>query len=110
MKTLLRKGSAWWHSEQVRRLLTLTVVAASIAVYAVIFYFGHRPAPPPAPDVPFFLRLHPERLLACGATLLGMLTAVRRFHANEPVLEPLSWIFFASIVHLASLAVQFHWI
>jgi hypothetical protein len=76
----------------------------------VIFYFGRRPRLSPAPDVPLLLQLYPERLLACGASLFGMVTAICRFQANEPGREPLPWVFFASVVHPASLAVQFHWI
>jgi hypothetical protein len=109
-KSFLGKLGAWFAREDVRRILTATVLVASIALYGVIFYIGRRPAPPPASAVPLFLRLHPERLLACAATVFAMFTVVRRLETDRPILEPLAWIFLASVIHLLSLAVEFHWI
>ena len=113
MESLIKtfqKVCAWWEREDVRTMLTVTVLAGSIATYGLIFYIGRRPEPMPPPGVPLFWRLHPERLLACGASLLGMFTVCQRLRHGQPLLEPLAWIFLATLVHLCSLAIQFHWI
>lgn len=108
MKQLLNSLRDRWKREDVRAVLTAAVLIASLASYAVIFSLGQRPEPLPAPGVPLFLRLHPERLLACAVTLFGMMTVERRLREEKPLLEPLSWIFLSSLVHLSSLAIEFH--
>lgn len=107
MKQILDHLRTWRKRDDVRTVLTATVLVASLVSYAVIFYLGQQPEPLPVPGVPLFLRLHPERLLACGITIFGMVTIERHLREEKPLLEPLAWIFFASLVHLSSLAIQF---
>lgn len=108
MKQTFEKAYAWSKRDDVRAVVTTTVLVATLAIYAVIFYVGRRPAPPTSPSIPLLLRLHPERLVACGESLFGMFVLRRRLRDQKPLLEPLSWIFLASLVHLSSLAIQFH--
>lgn len=96
--------------DDIRAVLTTAVLVAILAMYALIFYAGRRPAPPIFRGIPLFLRLHPERLAACGGSLFGMFVLRRRLRDQKPILELLSWIFLASLVHLSSLAIQFHWL
>ena len=108
MKQTFEKACAWLKRDDVRAVVTATVLVATLAIYAFIFYVGRRPAPPTPRGIPLFLRLHPERLVACGGSLFGMFVLRRRLRDEKPLLQPLSWIFLASLVHLSSLAIQFH--
>ncbi len=108
MKERFDKARAWSKRDDIRAVLTTAVLVATLAMYALIFYVGRRPVPPASRGIPLFLRLHPERLLACGGSLFGMFILRRRLRDQKPILEPLSWIFLASLVHLSSLAIQFH--
>jgi hypothetical protein len=110
LKSLLTKLRAWSTREDVRSTATATVTVAIVAAYGAIFYIGRQPVPPRAPGVPLLVHLHIERLLACGAGLFAMWTVIRRLQADQPLLEPLSWMLVSGLVHLSSLAIEFRWL
>ncbi len=100
---------SWCNRDEVRFYVTAAVFLAIAIVYALVVWFGHQPTPPD-PRLPLFLRLHPERLLAMVAGILGMFKAVEHAREQRPLLGPLSLLLFAGLVQLASVDVALHWL
>ncbi len=106
---MMKKLRAYCAREDIRVRLVLATLTCIVLIYGLIAIFG-RALPDPAPNAPFFLRFHPERILAMIAAVLGMLRLIEYFHNGRDLIKPLLWILFASAIHLASIGIQLGWI
>ena len=106
---MIQKIQSWCQRDEVQTRLTGGVLTGIAVVYGIIAWFG-RGATPSDAHLPIYVRFHPERLLAIGAAVLGIFRLIRRSQEDQPILGPLLWIFFASLVHLTSLAIQLRWV
>jgi hypothetical protein len=88
--------------------LVLATLTCTVLIYGLIAVFGHS-LPDRAPNAPFFLRFHPERILAMIAAVLGMFRLIEYFHSGRDLITPLLWILFAGAIHLASIGIQLSW-
>ena len=95
--------------EEIRIRLVLATLTCIVLIYGLIAVFG-RSLPDRASNAPFFLRFHPERILAMIAAALGMFRLIEYFHAGRDLIQPLLWILFASAIHLASIGIQLGWL
>jgi hypothetical protein len=104
-----KKHRALCAAEDVRLRFTIATLTCIAVVYALIAWFGHR-ASNQATPAPLLLRFHPERILAMIAALLGMSRLIENLRSSQALLPPLLWILFASLIQLASLAIQLGWV
>ena len=95
--------------EEIRARIILVTLSLIVLVYAAVAALGYH-LPGAQPSTPLFFRLHPERLLAMAAAVLGILRLIDHFQKGQDLIRPLLWILFASLVHLASIAVQIGWL
>ncbi len=95
--------------EEIRVRLVLVTLTSIVLIYGLIAFFGHT-LPAPIPGAPFFLRFHPERVLAMLAAALGLFRLQEHFQTGRDLLKPLLWILFASVIHLASIGIQLGWL
>lgn len=91
--------------EEIRGRLVLATLSAIVLIYITIELLSHKLTGHPSAG-PLFLRLHPERLLAMAAAVLGLLRLIDHLQTGKDLLKPLCWILFASLVHLGSIAIQ----
>jgi hypothetical protein len=102
---MMKKLRAYCAREEIRVHLVLATLTCIVLIYGLIAVFGHS-LPDRAPNAPFFLRFHPERILAMIAAVLGMFRLIEYFHSGHDLVKPLLWILFASAIHLASIGIQ----
>jgi hypothetical protein len=105
---LLMKVRDFCAREDIRARLMIGISSLIALVYALVTIFGHS-MPAENPNRPLILRLHPERLLAMAAAVLGSIRLADHFQKGKNPIPPLLWIFFASLIHLMSIAVQLGW-
>jgi len=105
---MLQKLREFCAREEIRSHLAIGLVSVIVLVYALVTIFGHS-LPAESPDTPWILRVHPERLLAIVAAVLGSLRLRNHFKKGESPVRALLWILFASLVHLTSIGVQRGW-
>ena len=106
---MINKLRAYCAREEIRVRLVLATLTSIVLIYVLIAIFG-RALPDRAPNAPFFLRFHPERILAMTAAVLGMFRLMEHFQTGRDLIKPLLWILFASAIHLASIAIQLGWL
>jgi hypothetical protein len=94
--------------EEIRARLILPILSLIVLVYTLVAVFG-RALPAESSDTPWILRLHPERLLAMLAAVLGSLRVFDHVQKQTSPVQPLLWILLASLVHLTSIGVQRGW-
>ena len=94
--------------EEIRSRLVIGIVSLIVLVYALIIIFGHS-LPAESPNMPWILRVHPERILAMVAAVLGSVRLADHFQKGENPVPPLLWIFCASLLHLTSVGLQHGW-
>ena len=105
---MMKKLRAYCAREEIRSRFVLATLTCIVLIYGLIAVFGHA-LPDHAPNASFFLRFHPERILAMIAGVLGMFRLIGYFRADRDLIEPLLWILFASAIHLASIGIQLGW-
>lgn len=102
---MIKKLRAFCAREEIRVRLVLATLSAIVLVYVAVEVLGRK-----FPDHPssgaLLLRLHPERILAMVAAVLGMFRLIEHFRTGQDLLKPLFWILFASLIHLASIGIQ----
>lgn len=106
---MLRKLRNFCAREEIRGCLILTILSLIVLAYTLVAVFGHA-LPATDPQTPELLRLHPERILAMIAAVLGLLRLMERFQKGQSPIAPLLWILFASLMHLASVGMQHGWL
>jgi hypothetical protein len=105
---LLQKLRDYCAREEIRARLMIGILSLIVLVYAMVTTFGHS-MPAENPNRPLILRLHPERLLAMVAAVIGSIRLGDHFQKRKNPIPPLLWIFFASLIHLMSIGVQLGW-
>ena len=105
---LLQKLRDFCAREEIRARLMIGILSLIVLVYAMVTIFGHS-IPAENPNRPLILRLHPERLLAMAAAVVGSIRLADHFQKRKNPIPPLLWIFFASLIHLMSIGVQLGW-
>jgi hypothetical protein len=105
---MLQKLRDYCAREDIRTRLMIGILALIVLVYAMITIFGCS-MPAENPNRPLILRVHPERLLAMVAAIIGSVRLADRFQKGENPIPPLLWIFCASLIHLMSIGVQLGW-
>ncbi len=106
---MMKKLGVYCAREEIRVRLVLATLSSIVLIYCLIAFFG-RSLPDPAPNAPFLLRFHPERILAMLAAVLGMFRLTEHFQTGRDLIKPLLWILFASAIHLASIGIQLGWL
>ncbi len=106
---MLRQLRAFCAREEIGVRLVLATLTCIVVIYGLIAFFG-RALPPGPANAPFFVRFHPERILAMIAAVLGMFRLIEYFQAGRNLIKPLLWILFASAIHLASIGIQLGWL
>jgi hypothetical protein len=106
---MMNKLRAFGARQEIRVRLVLATLTCIVLIYGLIAIFG-RSLPDHAPNAPFVLRLHPERILAMIAAVLGMFRLIEDFRTGRDLIKPLLWILFASVIHLASIGIQLRWL
>jgi hypothetical protein len=106
---MMKKLRAFCAREPIRVRLIITTLSWIVLNYGLIATFGHR-LPEADSNTPLFLRLHPERILAMLAAVLGMVRLKDHVQKGQDLIHPLLWILFASVIHLASIGVQLGWL
>lgn len=94
--------------EDIRARLMIGILSLIVLVYAMVTIFGHS-MPAENPNTPLILRVHPERLLAMAAAVLGSIRLADHLRKGENPIPPLLWTFCASLIHLMSIGVQLGW-
>jgi len=105
---MLQKLRDFCAREEIRARLALGLASVIVLVYVLVIVFG-RSLPVESPAKPWILRLHPERLLAMLAAVLGSVRLLDDFQKGGNPVPPLLWIFFASLLHLSSIGEQRGW-
>jgi hypothetical protein len=94
--------------EDIRARLMIGILSLIVLVYAMVISFGHS-MPAENPNTPLILRVHPERLLAMVAAVIGSVRLADHLQKGENPIPPLLWIFCASLIHLISIGAQLGW-
>lgn len=105
---MLQKLRDYCAREEIRARLMIGILSLIALVYAMVTIFGHS-MPAENSNTPLILRVHPERLLAMGAAVLGSIRLADHLQKGENPIPPLLWIFCASLIHLMSIGVQLGW-
>ena len=105
---LLQKLRDYCAREEIRARLMIGILSLIVLVYAMVTIFDHS-IPAENPNRPLILRLHPERLLAMAAAVVGSIRLADHFQKRKNPIPPLLWIFFTSLIHLMSIGVQLGW-
>jgi hypothetical protein len=104
---MLQKLRDYCAREDIRARLMIGILSLIVLVYAMVTIFGHS-MPAENPNRSLILRLHPERLLAVVAAVIGSIRSESLSKGENPI-PPLLWIFCASLIHLISIGAQLGW-
>jgi hypothetical protein len=105
---MLQKLRDYCAREDIRARLIIGILSLIVLVYAMVTIFGHS-MPAENPNRPLILRVHPERLLAMIAAVIGSIRLADHFQKGKNPIPPLLWIFCASLIHLMSIGAQLGW-
>ena len=105
---MLQKLRDYGAREEIRARLMIGILSLIVLVYAMVIIFGHS-MPAKNPNTPLILWVHPERLLAMIAAVIGSIRLADHFQKGKNPIPPLLWIFGASLIHLMSIGVQLGW-
>jgi hypothetical protein len=101
---MLQKLRDFCAREEIPGRLIATILSLIVLAYTLVAAFG-RALPPANQPTPELLRL-----FAMMAAALGLLRVMERFQKGQSPIPPLLWIFFASLMHLASVGMQRGWL